>query len=87
VENVVFYEWSPESGPVEISLYNYGKIKVKIDSVYVNGQLVDSVPVEIPVGEHGKLLCHFAWVPNTSYRFKIITERGSSYEGEFVSPR
>jgi hypothetical protein len=87
IDWIEFYPKVREN-PVEIWLYNYGKIDLKITSVYVNGLLVDFGPVEIAVGEHGRLTAYLAskWTSGTTYHVKLITERGSTFEGEHVSP-
>jgi flagellin-like protein len=83
--------WFKPASDVEIQLYNYGKIDAKISSVYVDGLLVDFTPTEIQVlvGKHAKMTISLTspWAPNgVSYDIKIVTERGSVFEGEYVSP-
>jgi hypothetical protein len=87
IDWIEFYPKAKEN-PVEIWLYNYGKIDFKTTSVYVNGLLVDSNPVEISIGEHGRLTVYLAskWTSGTPYHIKLMTERGSTFEGEYVSP-
>jgi hypothetical protein len=85
IEDVWFRK---EDYSIEIWLYNYGKIDTKISSVYVNSLLVDSTSTVIQIGKHGELIVYLPtpWAPNTSYHIRIISERGSAFEGEYVSP-
>lgn len=80
------------SNVIEIWLYNYGKVEVKISSLYINGHLVNfnatNNPVEILPGRHGNITAYptSEWTPNTAYRFRLATERGSAFEREYISP-
>jgi flagellin-like protein len=78
---------------VEVWLYNFGEIEVEVDSVYVNGLPVTfsasgGSVVIVPSG-HLKLTVFLSgdWVPDLSYVFRIVTERGSAVEREYFSPR
>jgi hypothetical protein len=73
---------------VRVSLYNYGKIDLTVNSVYVNDLKVESDPLEVHIDEHGILTFFLpnVWTPNTTYRIKLVTERGVVFEGDFVSP-
>jgi hypothetical protein len=75
-----------------IWVYNYGKVSVTINSLYINGQSVNLDPIgslSIPTGKHGNMTIPtttWNWTASQSYHFKLATERGSVSEGEFVSP-
>jgi flagellin-like protein len=88
IDYVMLHTWSIESNPMEIWLYNYGKIDITISNVYINDLLVDSTSPIIQIGEHNKLITYSpnTWAPNTNYHIRIVTERGSAFEGTYVSP-
>ncbi len=92
IEDVKFT--GPQSA--EIWVYNVGKVEFKINSVYVNDALVppptlDQVtykgdpviplPSKIRDGAHAKITIS-GFASRQSYIFKIVTERGTSIEGE-----
>jgi flagellin-like protein len=84
------------AGNTSIWVYNYGKVSVTINALYIDGQSVNFDPLSslsVPVGEHGDMIVpSTAWnltsAPGTThlYHFKLVTERGSAFEGEYVSP-
>lgn len=78
--------WFKGENTVEIWLYNFGKVDLKISSVYVNDVSIDFEPndLSIAVGEHGQLTVSFPYVQGTSYHFKIVTARGTSFEGTYT---
>ena len=88
IDYVMLHTWSQEGNTMEIWLYNYGKIDMTISNVYINDLLVDSTSPTIQIGNHTKLIAYSpnTWAPNTNYHIRIITERGSAFEGEYVSP-
>jgi hypothetical protein len=73
-------------------IYNYGKVSVTINSLYINGQSVNFDLIGSPsisIGKHGNVIVPataWNWTPSQSYHFKLATERGSVSEGEFASP-
>ena len=75
-----------------IWVYNYGKVSVTINALYINGQSVNFDPLgslSMPVGKHGEMIVPataWNWTTPHSYHFKLVTERGSVSEGEYVSP-
>ena len=82
---------------VQISLYNTGKVDSLINSIYVNGSALVSVGsaspnfgLKIPVGWHQQVLAQWPqasnWISNSSYTFKITTQRGSNFEVNYVAP-
>ena len=88
IDYVMLHTWSQEGNTMEIWLYNYGKIDTTISTVYINSLLVDSTSPTIQIGNHTKLIAYSPnpWTPNTSYHIRIITERGTAFEGTYVSP-
>jgi flagellin-like protein len=82
---------------VQISLYNTGKVDSLINSIYVNGSALVAVGsaspnfgLKIPVGWHLQVLAQWPrasnWISNSSYTFKITTQRGSNFEVNYVAP-
>lgn len=75
---------------IEIWLYNYGKVDVKMNAVYVNGAQLnfDPNPTLIPVGKHNYTVANIpgGWERARVYDLKLVTERGSAFEGEYTSP-
>jgi len=88
IDWIEYYPKEITSNPIEIWLYNYGKIDTTISSIYINGLSVDFTPVTIKIGEHSKTIIYLSntWTPGTAYKIKLVTERGSVFEGEYVSP-
>jgi flagellin-like protein len=88
--NVDWIEFYPKTkeNPIEIWLYNYGKIDTTISTVYINNLLVDSTSPTIQIGSHTKLTAYLptTWTTNTNYHIRIVTARGSAFEGEYLSP-
>jgi flagellin-like protein len=79
--------WFKSSGNVvELWVYNFGKVDVTITDVYVDSNAVVFTPddLTIGVGEHGKFDVVSSFDSGVSYRFKIVTERGTSFEGTFT---
>ena len=80
----VWFRVSPNRA--EVWVFNLGKVDFRITSVYVNDNLADigSSYVEVGVGEHKQLTVNYGFVSGYSYSFKILTERGSAFEGTYV---
>jgi flagellin-like protein len=76
------------SFPVDVWLYNYGKIDIQISSVYVDGIPVNFTyqPTTVQVGQHAKMIVLLNWTSGEDYDIKIITARSSVFEGEYVAP-
>ena len=82
VEDVWFREPPTRA---EVWVYNFGKVDFRITSVYVNDNWVIIDPVEVGVGEHELLTVrNYGFVFRNSYSFKIVTERGTAFEGRYV---
>jgi flagellin-like protein len=80
------------TGNTSIWVYNYGKVSVTINALYINGQSVNFDPLgslSMPVGKHGEMIVPataWNWTTTHLYHFKLVTERGSVSEGEYVTP-
>jgi flagellin-like protein len=87
--------WFKDNHLINITVFNLGKVDVKITSIYIDGEPAvfsdsgnnDSY-IEIRVGELSSI---GAQPPNpitnsTKYNFKLVTERGSLFESEYTSP-
>jgi archaellum component FlaF (FlaF/FlaG flagellin family) len=79
--------WFKNQTTVELWVYNYGKVDLKISSIYVDDDLADFKVTGIPdgtvvVGGHAQLFVTSEFVQGNplSYSFKIVTERGTSFE-------
>lgn len=97
VEDVWFGH--PSSNQIDMWVYNTGKVSVTVNSIYVNGALIDpnnptpesivlnGNPVTnsqaIPVNGHAEFLISYSLTENSSYDIKIVTSRGSSFEGNY----
>jgi flagellin-like protein len=71
---------------VDVWLYNYGKVGVKVNSIFIDGISVNFSNTEVPVGEHLNVIMSATWASDTAYHFRVVTERGSVFEGEYFSP-
>ena len=78
---------------IDITFYNYGKADVKVLSVYLDGLQVpfnnegSDEFLTLSIGEHGSIRI----IPSQSlvekvYKFRIVTERGSAFDGQFTTP-
>jgi hypothetical protein len=71
---------------IEMWLYNYGKLDVTIGTFYVDGQQVSLIGVDVPIGGHVPVTVQRQWFPGLTYHFKLVTDRGSVFEGDYASP-
>ena len=84
--------WFKDSNQIEITIFNYGKIELNIKSIFINGLTIGfSVEnhdnFELPAGQHRTAITNpTTFTPNTPYQFKIVTQRGSTFESTFISP-
>ena len=85
VEDVWFRNLGSEK-ICEIWVYNYGKVDVTITDIYVESiRLGLSEKLNVGVGGHGNLVVSSTtFVEGGIYRFKIVTERGTSFEGTYT---
>jgi flagellin-like protein len=84
IEDVGFIKGTNQ---VEVWVYNVGKVDLKIAAFYIDDSWasIDSgSDVAISVGEHGMLTVSSDFVLNGVYDFKIVTERGSAFEGRYA---
>ena len=91
-------EWysTPQAGPSQLVIwvYNMGKTSFTINSVYLNSSMVtnynildsNNAPINpgtaITVGEHFQIKVPIT-VPDASYTLKLVTGRGSGFEGVY----
>lgn len=69
----------------KVWVYNVGKVSFKIASVYVDDQpaILDRPNFEIFPGKHGMITIDFAFSQSPYRTFKIVTARGSAFEGRY----
>ena len=81
------------TGPntVELSLYNTGKTALEVSNIYIDGKMATLTAKTIPIaeGDHADGLSVTApsgitFTSGQSYSFKIVTLRGSGFEGTYV---
>lgn len=87
--------WFKDNHLINITVFNFGKVDVKITAIYIDGEPAvyidnenNTSHIEIRVGKHSSI---GAQPPNpltnsTRYNFKLVTERGSIFESEYMSP-
>ena len=82
VEDVWFRDGNTAA---EIWIYNFGKADLTITNVYVDNNAVDFSPTDllIAVGEHRNITVSSGFESGT-YQFKIVTARGTSFEGSYT---
>jgi FlaG/FlaF family flagellin (archaellin) len=98
LESMTIEDVSFTSGTAVVWVYNVGKVDFKIAAVYVDGHKVEPELVSvrlkgqdvtssssgsIPVGGHGELSVPWQFASGGNYTFKVVTERGSSFEGRY----
>jgi hypothetical protein len=79
---------------IDVTLYNYGKVDVNVLAVYLDGFQVPftaggSDPLLfLATGEHGSIHITPPQPPvrNAIYQIKVVTERGSAFDGQFTTP-
>jgi len=79
-----------------ISVYNVGKVDLRINSLYVDGlNLTTSFDPNaiIKVGQHVPISVALpdswsphSWVSNVTYSFRIVTRSGSIFETKYTAP-
>jgi flagellin-like protein len=85
--------WFRSATHINITLYNYGQVDVTVVSVYLDGLQVDFTGdsdgvLTLSLEEHGYLQVHPTQplAKSTSYNIKVVTERGSAFEGKYTAP-
>ncbi|MFA5365205.1 MAG: hypothetical protein WC325_08510 [Candidatus Bathyarchaeia archaeon] len=82
--------WFTSPDATVIWVYNFGKVDLTISSVYIDSNAVTFTPADqtIAVGGHGKIVVYSLatnrFDTGNSYLFKIVTERGTSFEGVYT---
>lgn len=81
--------WFTSTDTVEVSVYNVGKVDLKVTAFYIDDSWANIDPGSdgaVSVGEHVKLIVspeHSYFISGRTYDFKIVTERGSAFEGTY----
>jgi flagellin-like protein len=70
------------TSPTQVWVYNVGKVSLTITSVYVDDHLAGSPNIEIKTGQHEMITVGSAYSGCT---IKIVTARGSTFEGTYYS--
>ena len=83
VEDVYF-----RSSAVELTIFNTGKVELKVTNVYIDGQMATiPAPLTIAQGAHELLRVTPSESPfsiGSDYNFKIVTARGTGFEGTYI---
>jgi hypothetical protein len=74
---------------VDITIYNTGKVDLTVKSVYINDVASStSLDVVVKEGEHGQLSLSapfgMTFEDGRAYIFKIVTARGTGFEGAYI---
>ena len=84
--------WFKNTDPInscEIWVYNFGKVDVTITEFYVDSNAnEDFEDLIIPFGQHRKIVIYHPFVVYNpinpeSYVFRVVTSRGTSFEGTY----
>jgi flagellin-like protein len=79
LESLVIEDVSLTS-PTQVWVYNVGKVRFTITSVYVNDQFDSNPNLEVAPGQHRNITVASAHSGDT---IKIVTARGSAFEGRY----
>jgi flagellin-like protein len=82
LESLVIEDVSPSPSGAQVWVYNVGKVSLTITSVYVKDQFAGNPNLEIVPGQHGMITIS-ASSGNMSVLIKIVTARGSAFEGRY----
>jgi FlaG/FlaF family flagellin (archaellin) len=86
--------WFQQTDQINVTLYNYGKIDVKVLAVYLDGLQANFTNrdsddfLTLAMGGHDSIQIsppHPLDV-TTAYKLRIVTERGSAFDGQFTTP-
>lgn len=73
---------------VNVTLYNYGRVDLKVSYIYINDAPVTFTPSPLPIAVDEHKPTGWLELPggggSGTYKIKIITERGYSVEGSFT---
>lgn len=72
----------------QISLYlrNVGKISIDVVAVYVNSESQSFSNLKLEQESHSWLNITYDWIPDSAYKIKIVTGRGTNVLDYYVSP-
>ena len=81
--------WFGDENNVTLWLFNYGKVDIKISGIYVDGSSIDlnTDDLSIDVGAHRQFTFFMPYdepLNPPSYHLKIVTNRGTSFEGDYT---
>ena len=85
--------WFRSKTHINITLYNYGQVDVTVVSVYLDGLQVDFTGdsdgvLALSLEEHDCIHVYLSkdLIESKGYKIKIVTERGSAFEGQYTTP-
>jgi hypothetical protein len=86
VEDVYFRSSTPNY--VELTLFNTGKVELKVTNVYIDGQMA-TIPAPLTIAQGAHELLKVTPTGSTfsigsDYSFKIVTARGTGFEGTYI---
>jgi flagellin-like protein len=82
LESLVIEDVSSSPSGAQVWVYNVGKVSFTVTSVYVNDQFDGNPNLEIAPGQHGMITIS-ASSGGMSVLIKIVTARGSAFEGRY----
>ena len=83
LESIVIEDvWFTNPNGPQVWVYNVGKVSLTITSVYVDDKLDSSPNIEIKTGQHQPITVDSA---HSDCTIKIVTARGSTFEGRYYS--
>jgi len=84
--------WFKDDTTVRIWVYNAGKVDCKVNAIYDNGLVLTgatNLNADVKIGQHEEFVvnCPAGWSEwETVNNLKIVTVRGSNFEGAFRWP-
>lgn len=80
--------WFVNKTAMNITVYNLGKVSSRIATFYINDSLGNIISVDVSAGGHNQTVAQspISLTGNTDYRITLVTDRGSSFVGHFVTP-
>lgn len=86
--------WFQSPNLINVTLYNYGKVDITVLSVYLDGLQANFTNgdtdafLALATEEHGsiRITPPYSLVVDTVYKLRIVTERGSAFDGQFTTP-
>ena len=88
IEDVWFTSNTGHNDLIQLWVYNVGKVSFTINSVYVNGAPPASITSNskvVQIGTHCEINVTLSadWTNANNYELKIVTARGSAFEGRY----